>query len=68
MNSFMIVTAANALQIILSAVPSAFWKEPMAEFLDAVRNRIEASESKVDDIALPLIKRLRDEFDLPAYD
>jgi hypothetical protein len=61
MNSYFMI---NGLQLILSAIPKEFWKEPLAEFLDSTCDRIKASENKIDDISLPLIKRVREELDL----
>lgn len=42
-------------------------KRELDAFIDRLENRIELSDSKVDDSLLPLIYALRNVFDIPDY-
>ena len=60
--------ALTMLNLLLQSIPEDVWKEPLAEALDALEDKVRSTANLYDDLALPVITRLREELDLPAYD
>lgn len=63
----------NILKALIPFILSMLTKEQLKKFadmaLDFVEDAVQSSENTIDDvIALPIIKRLRDTFDIPDND
>ena len=55
------------INILLAAFPEETIKRALDSVIDALENQIARSETKVDDMALPVIKMLRGVFSIPDY-
>ena len=68
MDSVKIWMAQTLLSALLTQLDSKLIKGFIDAGLDKVEDMIAESETKVDDVALPLLARIRDIFDVPDND
>jgi hypothetical protein len=56
------------VQAMVNSFGEEYVKYNLDKFLDTIEDRIAASETKVDDALLPLLKAVRNIFDIPDND
>ena len=60
---------SQIISTVLSLLPKEKFKEIVDALLDVIEDKIEASETKIDDmVILPLIKKVRELLDIPDDD
>ena len=60
---------SQIISTVLSLLPKEKFKEIVDALLDVIEDKIEASETKIDDmVILPLIKKVRELLDIPDED